>query len=108
MDAATLTAIAAVIGAIAGPVTAWIQGSRTLAKIAIVKEKMDGPLHALIASIRAEAELKIALAEENTRRAFREGRDRKRVHPMASQADVEASTKAVTDAVAATSPVKGS
>lgn len=105
MDAATLTAIAAIVAAVAGPLTAWIQGRRTMAKVADVEQKIDGPLTALIASIRAEAEVKIAVAEENTRRAFRDGRERERGSPMATKADVEAGTKTVTDAVAAIPPV---
>lgn len=99
MDAANITAIAAIIAAIAGPVTAWIQGNRTLAKVAVVEEKMDGPLTALIAAIRAEAEVKIAIAQEETRRAFRRGQDQpKPPDPVLTAAIATEAVRVATDA----------
>lgn len=101
MDAPTLAAVAAVIAAVAGPLTAWIQGNRTMAKVADVEVKIDGPLKALIASIRAEAEVKVAIAEENTRLAFRRGQDApKPPDPVLTAAIATEAVRVATDAAA--------
>lgn len=102
MDASFLTAIGVCIAA-AGPTIiaflAYLETRKTHAqsrenraaiadvgakvsvvetKVTDVEVKIDGPLKALIASIRAEAEFKIAVADEKARQAFRRGQDQPR------------------------------
>lgn len=105
IDAAILTAIAACIGAVGGPlvgILALFQSRRNRQAIATVETKIDGPLQALIASIRAEAEVKIAFAEENRRQAFRRGQD----HPRAADPALTAAiaTEAVRVATGGSAP----
>lgn len=101
MDAAAISATAACIAAAGVPFAAFLNflQNRTLrAKVADVETKIDGPLQALISSIRAEAELKIARAQAETRHAFSAGQDQPRApDPEVMKAIAVEAVRAVTD-----------
>jgi ArsR family metal-binding transcriptional regulator len=73
-----LGVLAALIAAI-GSVLAAVHGIANARKLRVVESKMDGPLAALIDSIKAEAEAKVAIARAETSRrisqAFAAGQD---------------------------------